>query len=87
MWFRKAEKTARFMALENLQESVQERVYGEYVGRTVSVLVEKESARSNEDMTGHSTCHKVVNFSAGENATGRDSGRVDFAGQAEQSVW
>jgi tRNA-2-methylthio-N6-dimethylallyladenosine synthase len=28
----------------------------------VSVLVERESARSSEDMTGHSTCHKVVNF-------------------------
>jgi tRNA-2-methylthio-N6-dimethylallyladenosine synthase len=58
------EKTARFMALESLQESAQEKVYGKYVGRTVSVLVEKESARSNEDMTGHSTCHKVVNFGA-----------------------
>lgn len=64
------EKTARFMALENLQESVQEKVYGEYVGRTVSVLVEKESARSNEDMTGHSTCHKVVNFSARQTQPG-----------------
>ena len=30
----------------------------------MSVLVEKESARSNQDMTGHSTCHKVVNFRA-----------------------
>jgi tRNA-2-methylthio-N6-dimethylallyladenosine synthase len=56
------EKTARFIALENLQESVQHKIYNDYVGRTVSVLVEKESARSNEDMTGHSTCHKVVNF-------------------------
>jgi tRNA-2-methylthio-N6-dimethylallyladenosine synthase len=64
------EKTARFMALENLQESVQEQVYGKYVGRTVSVLVEKESARSTEDMTGHSTCHKVVNFSAGQTQPG-----------------
>ena len=58
------EKTARFMALEELQESIQSRTYNRYVGRKVSVLVEKESARSNEDMTGHSTCHKVVNFRA-----------------------
>jgi tRNA-2-methylthio-N6-dimethylallyladenosine synthase len=56
------EKTARFLALEELQESIQGQVYGKYVGRTISVLVEKESARSNADMTGHSTCHKVVNF-------------------------
>jgi tRNA-2-methylthio-N6-dimethylallyladenosine synthase len=59
-----AEKTARFIALENLQESIQHKVYNDYVGRKVSVLVEKESARSNEDMTGHSTCNKVVNFRA-----------------------
>jgi tRNA-2-methylthio-N6-dimethylallyladenosine synthase len=57
-----AEKTARFLALEELQESLQVRVYGDYVGRKLSVLAEKESARSTEDMTGHSTCHKVVNF-------------------------
>jgi tRNA-2-methylthio-N6-dimethylallyladenosine synthase len=58
------EKTARFIALENLQESIQHKIYGQYVGTTVRVLVEKESARSREDMTGHSSCHKVVNFKA-----------------------
>ncbi|MCA1605765.1 MAG: MiaB/RimO family radical SAM methylthiotransferase, partial [Acidobacteria bacterium] len=57
-----SEKKARFLALEALQESLQHQVYSSYIGRTVSVLVEKESARSSEDMTGHSTCHKVVNF-------------------------
>ena len=57
-----SEKTARFLALEELQESTQKRVYDNYVGRKVSVLVEKQSARSTEDMTGHSTCQKVVNF-------------------------
>jgi tRNA-2-methylthio-N6-dimethylallyladenosine synthase len=57
-----AEKTARFLALEGLQESLQHKIYNGYVGITVSVLAERESARSNEDMTGHSTCHKVVNF-------------------------
>jgi len=57
-----AEKTRRFMALEALQESIQKKIYGEYLGRRVSVLVEKQSARSADDMTGHSTCQKVVNF-------------------------
>jgi tRNA-2-methylthio-N6-dimethylallyladenosine synthase len=65
-----AVKTARFLALEELQESLQCGVYGEYVGRKVSVLVEKESARSSEDMTGHSTCHKVVNFRARQTKPG-----------------
>jgi tRNA-2-methylthio-N6-dimethylallyladenosine synthase len=57
-----ADKTARFLALEDLQSSVQKKIYTDYTGRTVSVLVERVSTRSNEDMTGHSTCHKVVNF-------------------------
>ena len=57
-----AEKTARFLALEDLQSSLQNNIYNGYIGRTVSILVERESARSSEDMTGHSTCHKVVNF-------------------------
>lgn len=57
-----SEKKERFLALEQLQESIQEKLNGAYVGRTVSVLVEKESTRSSDDMMGHSTCHKVVNF-------------------------
>jgi tRNA-2-methylthio-N6-dimethylallyladenosine synthase len=56
------ENTRRFLALEALQESIQRRVYNDYVGRRVSVLVEKQSARSPQDMTGHSTGQKVVNF-------------------------
>jgi tRNA-2-methylthio-N6-dimethylallyladenosine synthase len=58
------EKTRRFMALEELQTSIQTRVCEGYVGRSVSVLVEKQSARSQDDLSGHSTCHKVVNFRA-----------------------
>ncbi len=64
------EKTARFIALENLQESMQHKIYDGYMGKTVSVLVEKESTRSSEDMTGHSTCHKVVNFRARQTQPG-----------------
>jgi tRNA-2-methylthio-N6-dimethylallyladenosine synthase len=65
-----AEKTARFIALEELQESIQNKIYNGYIDRTVSVLVERESARSSADMTGHSTCHKVVNFNARESQPG-----------------
>ncbi|MEP6569134.1 MAG: tRNA (N6-isopentenyl adenosine(37)-C2)-methylthiotransferase MiaB [Acidobacteriota bacterium] len=64
------EKTARFLALEELQESLQQKIYGAYVGREVSVLVERESTRSSDDMTGHSTCHKVVNFRSGKTQPG-----------------
>jgi tRNA-2-methylthio-N6-dimethylallyladenosine synthase len=58
------EKTRRFLALDELQTSVQARICERYVGRHLSVLVEKPSTRSAEDMMGHSTCHKVVNFKA-----------------------
>lgn len=57
-----AEKKQRFLALETLQRQIQARVYQGYVGKELSVLVEGRSARSEDDMTGHSTCHKVVNF-------------------------
>jgi tRNA-2-methylthio-N6-dimethylallyladenosine synthase len=65
-----SEKTKRFLALEELQSNIQETLYKRYVGRTVSVLVEKESARSQHDMTGHSTCHKVVNFKSRQTLAG-----------------
>jgi tRNA-2-methylthio-N6-dimethylallyladenosine synthase len=65
-----SDKTGRFLALENLQESIQNGIYNRYVGRTVSVLVEKPSARSANDMTGHSTCHKVVNFGSEQTKPG-----------------
>ncbi len=57
-----AEKTARFLALEELQISIQNSIYNNQIGSKLSVLVEKQSARSSDDMTGHSTCNKVVNF-------------------------
>jgi tRNA-2-methylthio-N6-dimethylallyladenosine synthase len=56
------EKTARFLELEKVQRAAQTRIYRSYVGRTLSVLVERQSSRSDDDLTGHSTCHKVVNF-------------------------
>ncbi len=65
-----AEKTARFMELEDLQISVQQKIYESYVGRNVSVLVEKQSARSDKDMMGHTTCNKVVNFRTDEAKAG-----------------
>jgi tRNA-2-methylthio-N6-dimethylallyladenosine synthase len=58
------EKTARFLALENLQQQIQRRIYQGYLGRELPVLVEKRSSKENQDMTGHSSCHKVVNFPA-----------------------
>jgi tRNA-2-methylthio-N6-dimethylallyladenosine synthase len=65
------EKTARFLALERLQREIQNRIYADYIGREVSVLVEGQSARSTVDLTGHTTCHKVVNFPGSTELAGR----------------
>lgn len=58
----KSEKKNRFLELEELQKRQQKTVYGDYVGREVSVLAESVSAKSETDFTGHTTCHKVVNY-------------------------
>lgn len=67
-----AEKASRFSALEVLQKEIQGRIYATYIDRDVRVLVEGESAKSYSDMTGHSTCHKVVNFPADSSLVGRE---------------
>jgi tRNA-2-methylthio-N6-dimethylallyladenosine synthase len=56
------QKKERFLRLENLQREIQNRINQDYIGRKVSVLVERPSTRGESDMSGHSTCHKVVNF-------------------------
>src|SRR5688500_535135 len=56
------EKTNRFLELEMVHRRTQQKIYDSYVGRTLSVLAEKQSSRSETDLSGHSTCHKVVNF-------------------------
>ncbi len=68
----KAEKAARFLALETLQKNIQKRIYEGYVSRQVCVLVEGESAKSQFDVTGHSTCHKIVNFPGDTSLIGQD---------------
>lgn len=60
------EKKQRFLELEARHREVQKGIHNSYVGNTVSVLVEGESTRSAQDLTGHSSCHKVVNFHGGD---------------------
>lgn len=56
------EKKLRFLELERLQKSRQQERLQRYLGKSVQVLAEKVSSRSADDITGHSTCHKLVNF-------------------------
>ncbi|MEP6912969.1 MAG: tRNA (N6-isopentenyl adenosine(37)-C2)-methylthiotransferase MiaB [bacterium] len=65
------EKTARFLAVEGVQRRIQRKIYQGYLGREVQVLVERDSSRSITDKTGHSTCHKVINFPGASVALGQ----------------
>lgn len=64
------EKTARFLELEKVHRAAQEKIYQSYIGRTLSVLAERKSSRSETDLSGHSTCHKVVNFAGDSSLEG-----------------
>lgn len=65
------EKTDRFLKLEAAQRRSQNERLQRYVGRILDVLVEKKAARIDGQVSGHSTCHKVVNFQGGEDLIGR----------------
>lgn len=56
------EKTRRFLYLERIQKDIQQKSLEGYMGKTVSVLVENASAKHDNQMTGHTTCHRVANF-------------------------
>jgi len=57
-----SEKTSRFIELDRVQRNVQNRRLQRYIGKKLKVLAERESTKSTSDISGHSTCHKVVNF-------------------------
>jgi len=65
-----AEKTLRFLELEKIQKRIQNERSNSLVGKALKVLVEGSSARSEDAFTGHSTCHRVVNFNGGRELLG-----------------
>jgi tRNA-2-methylthio-N6-dimethylallyladenosine synthase len=65
------EKTRRFRELETVQRRTQNERLQRYVGRVLDVLVEKPAARSDKQVSGHSTCHKVVNFEGSRDIIGK----------------
>ena len=65
------EKTERFRELESVQKRSQAASQMRYMGKSLKVLVEKKSGFSTAQVSGHSTCHKVVNFDASETMIGQ----------------
>ncbi|MFT3745232.1 MAG: MiaB/RimO family radical SAM methylthiotransferase [Pyrinomonadaceae bacterium] len=66
-----AEKTVRFMELERVQKRVQNQRLERYLRTKRKVLVEGLSTRTESGLTGHSTCHKVVNFTGSKELLGQ----------------
>lgn len=64
-------KRERFLLLEAVQKRIHEEKLKKYIGTKVSVLAENFSAKSVNDLTGHTSCHKVVNFSADKTKLGQ----------------
>jgi tRNA-2-methylthio-N6-dimethylallyladenosine synthase len=64
------EKSNRFLKLEEAQREIQRSINADFVGREVEVLVVGESVKSSSDMTGHTTCQKVVNFGGSKDLIG-----------------
>ncbi len=65
------EKKKRFLELSKLQKSNQKRIFENSIGSKMNVLAEKASVKNTEQMSGHSTCHKVVNFVSDDSVLGK----------------
>jgi tRNA-2-methylthio-N6-dimethylallyladenosine synthase len=66
-----AEKTRRFLELDKLQRATTSNSLKAFVGKTVEVLAERASTKNPNELAGHTTCQKLVNFkSASRNLGG-----------------
>jgi tRNA-2-methylthio-N6-dimethylallyladenosine synthase len=65
------EKTRRFLELEVTQKRHQFNALDKYLNKIVEVLVEKASTRSETEFSGHTSCHKVVNFKGSRENLGK----------------
>lgn len=64
------EKTRRFLELDKLQRSLTRQSLDALVGKELTVLVEKASSKHADQLTGHTTCHRVVNFKGDPSSIG-----------------
>lgn len=67
----KAEKTRRFLELEKMQKAIQQNSLVSYVNKTLEVLAERPSLKNPNELTGHSKCHRVVNFKGSSDLLGK----------------
>ncbi len=65
------EKTVRFLELEKAVKDIQQKIFQNYLNKTVSVLVEKVSDKNTAQLNGHTTCQTVVNFEGSPHLLGK----------------
>jgi tRNA-2-methylthio-N6-dimethylallyladenosine synthase len=65
------EKKQRFIELEKRQKFNQYRIYESYLHKSVQVLIENKSGKNNFDLSGRTSCHKVVHFKGSANLLGK----------------
>ena len=66
----KEDKTSRYIELDLLQRKLMRESLDRQVGKTFQVLVEKHSSKNPDELNGHTTCHRVVNFKGDESLIG-----------------
>ncbi len=66
-----ADKTLRFLELERVQKYSQDKGLQRYLKKVLKVLPESFSTRTESGLTGHSTCHKIVNFEGSKEMLGQ----------------
>lgn len=57
-------KTERFLELEKIVRQSQSAALQKHLGATLKVLAERASTKNIDELSGHTTCHKIVNFKA-----------------------
>ncbi len=64
-------KTERFLELEKTLKHSQLKSLQKELNKTHKVLAETFSSRSNNNLNGHTTCHKIINFEAESDFLGK----------------
>ena len=71
-----AEKTARIVALQQLQREIQTTIHEQAIGQVVAVLVDATSRRRGGEMSGRTEGNTVVNFPVPDTAPAEWLGRI-----------
>lgn len=64
------QKKNRFLELEKLQKAKTQKAFKKNIGKTLQVLAEKVQLKNIDQISGHSTCQKVVNFKSDSSILG-----------------